>query len=70
MHITTRIDWVMEKFGESIKKPPSHASMGVLLNKQKNRILLLHNTAMNERVMKGNRARINNNEARVQSHRF
>ena len=65
MHITPRIDWVMEKFGESIKKPPSHASMSILLNKQKNKVLLLHNTAMNERVSKGKRSRSNKNEAQV-----
>jgi hypothetical protein len=67
MRITTLIDWVMEKFGDNIKKPPSHASMSILLNKQKNGVLLLHNTAMNERVMKGKRARSSNNEARVHS---
>ena len=65
MRITTLIDWVMEKFGDNIKKPPSHASMSILLNKQKNKVLLLHNTAMNERVSKGKRSRSNKNEAQV-----
>ena len=53
MRITMLIDWVMEKFGESIKKPPSHATMSILLNKQKTKFCFLHNTAMNERVIKG-----------------
>ncbi len=63
MRITTLIDLVIEKFGDNIKKLPSHSSMSILLNKQKNGILLLHNTAMNERVINGKRARSNNNEA-------
>ena len=65
MTIPKVVDWVMEISGDNLAKPPSNASISILLKKQKQNILEMYRTKQNDKVIRSKRSRRSINEAQV-----
>ena len=66
MTIPKVMDWVMENFGGTLAKPPSTASISILLNKQRQKNLEIYSRAkQNDRVIRSKRPSRSSNEAQI-----
>ena len=58
-------EWAFIKFKDNLSKPPSTASLSIILHKNKDDILLRHNLVMSEKGKERKRKRRNTSEKKV-----